>query len=314
MAVIGVLAPHGAAEIEVEALHVNFWALTTPFTAAGAWEYITRLGSLKTFLDIGIRFKIIRGTVSSLTMLIPRRLSRDDDFLDLSSLVLDENLNDLIFGVVTKTVGTIIKYDLFGTAVSDDVLGISDFRRNGAELRLITERPVDASDQIYYVRFRMACRRKSEMFFAKGWGLAKQGYIFRCLINDIRGTSEIRQSGNVADRLLQVKVCYTFLVAHSSFVPVLASPALYYSRLLEASVWRAYLASCGAIRSSHTYTIHQWRSTADISLSAPFRAYGHLHREFGPRMLLFYLIGLASPVAFNFVVASLKSLGLWHLP
>lgn len=246
-------------------------------------------------------------------MLLPVDLSSGERE-DLSNLVLDQTINDLIFGVVTETNGNKVIYDLFGTPIADEVVAISKFQVTGSELLAVFDHPLQAGQQTFYVRFRSKCPPKSDMFFAKGWGLAKQGYIFRCLVNDIRGTTEIR-TNDAAQRLLPIGSCYAFLIAHSSFVPVLASPSLFYSRLLEAAVWRKYLASCGELGAAHRYTIHQWRRAKPedpISLAAPFRAYTHLHREFGPRVFLFYILGLLTPVASNFLVGYLKSIGFWH--
>lgn len=163
----------------------------------------------------------------------------------------------------------------------------------------------------YYVRIRFECRGNSSLLASKDWALAKHGFVFRCLMNDVRATAEMREDPAVAARLLPIQASFVFLIAPSDFIPVLVSPPLYYSRLLEAAVWKRYLESCGAIRASHKYTIHQWRGATEITERQPFRAYMHLHREFGLGVRLTYIIGLLTVPVLSAAYAAAKYFGLW---
>lgn len=102
MSLVGVLKPSGGADVEVVALHVNFWALTVPITPRGIVEIVKRRGARKAFIDVGVRFRVKSGAIGGLPLILPADTALNDKVTDLSSLVLDESINDLIFGVVTS--------------------------------------------------------------------------------------------------------------------------------------------------------------------------------------------------------------------
>lgn len=315
MSLVGVLK-QGDAELEIVALHVNYWALNVPFTLAGTLEITRRLGTRKSFIDIGVRFRVSSGTVGSLSLLLPSDAAIADSLVDLSPLVLDESTNDLIFGVVAKTVGNDVHYSLDDKDVVDSVVATSKIvhGRNGQNSLILDRIIIGSVDSpTYYVRVRLECRSNTSLLSSKAWALAKQGFVFRCLMNDVRATAEMREDPSVAARLLEIAQCFVFVVAPSDYVPALASPALHYSRLLEASVWKRYLRSCGELRDSHKYTIHQWRSTDQITLRKPFRSYMHLHREFGFGIQVTYVIGLLTVPVLRGLAAIAEHFGLWPI-
>lgn len=296
----------GGARFEVEALHFNFWILPRSILRWGnPFQRLTIY-----CIDIGIRVQHLAGTLKTIDVSIPLPGQSKFKFVDLYELVLDEQINDLLFGRPVNCSNGRLQYEREKTQIDDTVGKIKGVSRNApgsSQFRLELVSPIVADDsrRTHYFRFRMIISDTSELMASKGWGFAKRGYLL-----DIRANDTREMIADIAARhkhnLKELKEFNCFVIAPHSYLPVHCSPQLHYSRLLEQRVWNTYLQSCGGISAKWKLVIHQWRSDSSkgsVSQLNPFRAYMHLHKEFGMGIWLIYILGILTAPAINTVVA-----------
>ena len=281
---------------EVEALHFNIWMLAPSFWSLSTLKTFRKCGAYSYYIDVGLRLTFSSGSISSLDLCLPGVPA--DNFLDLYDEVLNEKINDLIFGTAVESKNGNIEYDRDGKRVVETVQKIKSFELidDGPEQRyrvhFSSAIKVDHSDDAYYLRFRYRCQKPNEIVFSKGWGFAKQGYLIDFGVNDVRETINLPER-NMSSQMKPIKEFNGFIICPSDFVPVSYSPDFKHKRILEANAWSQYLQSCGKFSLTNKYTIHYWKGK-DVTFSNPFRAFMHIHKEFGLKIFLIYILGVAT--------------------
>jgi hypothetical protein len=282
----------------VESLHFNLWILPLGAAISTIWK---NRSPYAYFVDIGLRLKLRSGSkVSKIDMYLPGKPDIEKSFVDLHDIVLNEKVNDLIFGTEVTSRNHSIKYTRNGVEIHDDVCKISSLKRIGApnsgrhQLTLTSAAFADTDDKTLYMRFRYRCADASDLLISKGWGFAKRGFIIDLRVNDIRESINFYKE-NSPTRMRKVGELNAFVVCSTLYLPLLDSPMFHYSRILEPGAWDEYLQSCKPYDGANKLVIHQWRGS-DITYQKPFRAFAHLHKEFGWLILTMYLLGLLTPV------------------
>eukprot|EP01093_Parvamoeba_rugata_P006000 TRINITY_DN1913_c0_g2_i4.p1 TRINITY_DN1913_c0_g2~~TRINITY_DN1913_c0_g2_i4.p1 ORF type:complete len:343 (+),score=8.07 TRINITY_DN1913_c0_g2_i4:299-1327(+) len=309
MALVGVYASTVSLDyypnFEVETLHFNLWIIPQKFRHVIFRRHTGRsLVSLfiprffRNYIDIGLRIKVVPGgELSHIEMHLPAVNEKEDlSFHDLSEVVLNDRINDLLFGrkVNVDVDNGVIEYSRDGVKIIDKVIGVSNIvnLKNNGRYRIDFEKPLQASfdKEFYYVRFRYECRNSDEILNEKGWGFAKLGFVVDLRLNDIRETvefNEINQSHNMKD----VKEFNAFIIHPTNFMRSAQSPSVHYSRILEPNAWRPYLESCKPYSDARKYVINQWKTQGVVTSSSPYRMFAQLQNEFGLHVFIMYFLG-----------------------
>ncbi|WP_417824576.1 hypothetical protein [Thalassospira lucentensis] len=312
MSLIGVYSSRDFSDensyFEVEALHFNLWIIPQRkrdvifncHNGKPLWSFIFPRFS-RNYIDVGLRIKVIPGGgLNWVDLHLPATNSNGDlNFFDLSEVVLDDRMNDLLFGRkvdVDKEKRT-ISYYRDGKSVQDEVVKvqkITDLKSNG-RFRVEFAEPLKAqySESYFYIRFRYECQNSDEILNKKGWGFAKAGFVIDVRLNDIRETvdfAEMNQSYNMKD----VKEFNAFVVHPTNYMRSAQSPNVHYSRLLEPNAWRPYLVTCEPYSDKQKYVINQWKTTGVVSSAEPYRMFAQLQNEFGLNVFIVYIGGILS--------------------
>jgi len=297
-------------QFSVEACHLTLWVLPKH------WYDPKTLKGFYYFFDIGIRIHS-ENELRRIRLACPFD-SEGAHLRDLSTFVLDAEFAPLIFAHAVTVVGDRITYDASAIGqgvVSDRVIPISTVNSTAEEesdprfsvWTIEFRDPIPAGESAY-VRFRFQIEKPGVLWTSKGWGYAKRGMIVDLRVADVRESNFLGLGRAEADHVVPIKRLFLFLGAPSYFVPKHVSPPLHYSRLLEPDVWGPYLGDrrgwwtdIGAwLRLRTKISIHQWRSDGaasdtpiPVTLVRPYRAYMDVAREFGPSLLILYLLGVA---------------------
>lgn len=311
MGLLGVLKEsRDQSTFNVRAIHFNLWVLPLSFPKACKYGFPPR--ELNFYMDIGLRLEVT-GVVRWVDIHLPTFVDAYS-FQDLGGRILDEGINDLIFGTEVKSANNTITYP--GASVDEEeiketVLRIASFAPE-TEWRPVyriefpaivkgnPNKPTNA-----YTRFRVRVPEPSRIWILKGWGQGKRGAIFDLRVSDVREGLPHDAQPSIAVLFKPVARFFGFLIIPVSYHPGIFSPDLYYSRLLEADVWRPYLEGC-EFDPSEKLAIHEWRSSKDrpVDYKTPFRAYMHLHREFGWAVIVYVVLAYLAGV-FPQVVAAI---------
>lgn len=307
---MGVVGVYQASELsnqtdvsfEVLALHFNLWILPRKTLRA-----ITNFRFFKNFIDVGLRITVKSGRFSSLDLHLPGiegEAGQAVDFFDLEEAVLNETVNDLIFGRPVRSVNGRIEYSRGGSDISERVVGIKSIKiiEAGQRFRIEMRSPVDGGngEEHIYIRFRYECRHAEDIIISKGWGFAKKGSVVDVRLNDTRETLWFKP-GNKPENMVIPKEFNAFVIHPANFVRIAQSPEIHYARILEPQAWQDYLLSCGKYDSSAKMIINQWKFECD-SQPVQARFFAHLHREFGFAILVTYLLGVLSPTLIGWLM------------
>lgn len=282
---------------EVEALHLNLWMLAPRLWSLSTFNTFKKCGAYNYYVDVGLRLSVASGSISSLDLCLPG--APGENFIDLYDEVLNEKINDLIFGTAVESKNGNIEYQRDGDKVVETVQKIKSFELidDGPEHRyrvhFSSAIKIENSENAYYLRFRYRCQKPNEIVFSKGWGFAKKGYLIDFGVNDVRETVNLPKE-NMSSQMKPIKEFNGFVICPSDFVPVSNSPEFKHTRILEANAWSQYLNSCGKFSLTNKYTIHYWKGK-DVTFTDPFRAFMHIHKEFGLKLFVIYFLGVATP-------------------
>ena len=313
MGLLGILKPESDAgsDYEVEAMHFNLWVLPTKRLSWSSSPKIQCKGK-NFYIDVGMRIKLKKGSLNSINIHFPCKIDRTS-FCDLSDLVKDEKINDLIFGTVATSRNNTIEYpgDSFAKnkKIKDIVVDLRNIETNEDEdytINFSSDIEKLTRNYVYaYLRFRVGVKDASMTWASKGWGSDKFGAIFDLRVSDAREGKFNQQGQSEVSSFMPINRFFGFLIVPASFVPVNHSPPLHYSRLLEPNIWKPYLEYCRAFSTSEKFAIHQWRSPANevVNYENPFRAYMHLHREFGTALFFLYVILLVAAALVGAIIS-----------
>jgi hypothetical protein len=254
---------------------------------------------------LGLRLEVNR-TLTSLILHLPNTVD-ESSFVDLAPLVLDDRVNDLIFGTDVKADNGVIRYPGAGFNEQDVVETVVPIRSFGSESGYDPLYRIELASKIrgtkgrpihVYLRFRVRIPDPKYIWHRKGWAFAKRGAIFDLRVSDVREGLPHGTQPPIAVKFKPVQRFFGFLIVPVTYHPGTFSPQLHYSRLLEGQVWQPYLAGC-EFNPTEKLTIHQWRSPPNdaVDYRQPFRIYMHLHREFGWAIFIAYFLGgLSAPI------------------
>lgn len=306
-------------KIQVDAIHFNFWILPKRLIDLAVDFILLRdYDRNKYFVDVGIRLKLLNHGMKFIDVHLPVDFD-EEDWCDLHNEVLNEDINDLIFGVNVKSENGFISFSKYSLEYRDKVVEIKSIKRcvpaGGTNLyRIEFVSPISASESeeaAFYLRFRYRCYKgnsRNSVLISKGWGFAKRGFVVDMRVNDIRETIG-KTFGLQRISMLPVHSFNGFVISSTSFLPTADSPPLHYSRLLELGAWDGYLAKCGKYQKGRKFSIHQWKydppDNQPITDKKPYRSYMHLHEEYGDRALIIYAVGVLTGAAINFLARML---------
>jgi hypothetical protein len=289
--------------VEIHALHFNFWMIPQGWIKSAVSIFKCEFKTTHFHIDIGIRLTVKSGAIDSIKMILPC-IDAKTAYTDLSEIVLDEKINDLIFGRPVKSNTNTISYVRNGQDIVDNVIKTTvktnDDKQNIAEIRFTSPVNATKNEVSIYIRFRYTCNNVDTLFISKGWGLAKKGYVFDLRINDVRET--IERHLDPTRKLLDVKEVNAFLIHPINYMRQTEGTQSFYSRLLEFSAWSEYLKGVYKEKIYTKMVISQWKNNTQISSSSPYRIFAHINKEFGQGLLLFYLIGALTGPFINLVI------------
>jgi hypothetical protein len=297
-------------DFEIEALHFNFWIVPQKLKTMCASPFRLSLPKFyRYYIDIGARITVRRGELNCLDMHLPCLSGGKVLFHDLEQVVLDETINDLLFGRPVDSRNNCLKYTRDGVEVNDSVHGIKSVEGINGKTERCTVKfksPINATQEIQtaYFRFRYECVTEADIFIRKGWAFAKKGFLVDLRLNDVRETvafSEINKSHHMKE----VKEFNSFIVHPASFLRVMQSPSVHYSRLLEPRAWRVYLSSCEPYSESMKFVINQWKHSR-VTYEKPFRMFVDLQKEFGATVMIAYFVGITTVPIINLITRLLS--------
>jgi hypothetical protein len=301
MGIVGVYKPettddaHSA--VVIKALHLNFWFLPKRSIGVVASPFVLDFSLHHCYLDVGLRIQLKGVCVDSIDLHLPCLDGQPVEMADLADLVLDESVNDLVFGRKVTSEDGRIRYIRNDLTIDERVVRLRCIEvidpTERYRLRFCDAVDASAGDESVYLRFRYRCSVDSDVQVSKGWGFAKRGHLFDLRVNDVRETLTFAAK-NKSDQMFSIDEVNAFLIHSSDYVRISESPSATYSRLLEPMAWSEYLRSCAPFRRKVKYVITQWKRNV-VSNDDPMRVFAHLQREFGFILFCLYVLGASLP-------------------
>lgn len=221
----------GCPTYTVESLHFNFWILPkSKFDNIRRFFSEPKFEFFKYYIDIGVRVNVTSGTLSTIDMHLPCSSPGDMDYLDLHEEILNEKINDLIFGIKVNSNNNKISYTRKYIKIEDEIHTInkiSDVDKKDQRFRISLNSNVEISNKpkSIYLRFRYLCSVPSDILISKGWGFAKKGFVADLRLEDVRETidfDQINQSHNMKD----ITEFNAFLFIRQTLLDSLRAPIL----------------------------------------------------------------------------------------
>lgn len=269
MGYFAVLAPPGP-PFGVEKCHLNFWVLN----AIGGYRY---------YLDVGLNIAAGGSAVTRIQLALPFETA-DDALSDLTELLTDQKISNLIFGVPTNYTNNTITFQKDQVAESLRLVRVlapdaadGSRRTQGNKYYSLWDinlsSIIPANEKRYFrIRFKLKSASRT-------WSWRRDGALLDMRFSDIREAVRVRELNARAANIVQIDSLNLFLIAPTTFELRRAEPNTHYMRLLESNVWEPYLRRKSDALGTGKLVIHQWRSQKIVSADSPLRVYALMRRR-----------------------------------
>jgi hypothetical protein len=267
MGYFAVATEEGGPSFQVAQCHINLWQLQGTLS----WpEYL---------FDVGLRLRASdEDDLSSLQLGLPFR-TKEESLTDLSEMMLQPNVAQLIFGKpIAGLQADRITIDFDWGTETFRLLSVqeraSEYRaRQSSETfslwRIVLSAPVRRGEEAYIrLRFRVeGCGRMG----ARKWN----GALVDLRVSDVRETPSVPDGVALQGRIVEIDKLFAFVIVPSHLQSVTISPATHYVRLLEGRVWEQYLNRRTPSGRSAKMVIYAWRNEEGkrVSVTSPFRIF-----------------------------------------
>jgi len=291
---MGYFAVLGAARnMEVVRCHVNLWV-------------VGGLLGDRFFFDIGLGLRAKpppagEAAVQCTTLRLALPFSvLDEHFEDLSASILNQRTASLVFGQpVTVTAQKEIRFSdrkklpplqcAYPTPKKEPpreemvlhvrpvtaVVAETDQRFSGDGVSVWTVSWTEQLTQGDETYIRMRFRVKS---FARAWASQASGALLDLRVCDFRESGVKPEWDSLAEQMLLIKELNMFVIVPANLKQRAASPIPKYVRLLEGSVWEAYLGRTPHVSRRKKLCIYYWRGEG-VDATTPFRAFLDLEKD-----------------------------------
>jgi hypothetical protein len=270
MGYFAVLQPPGGSPFSVAHCHINLWVLSA-------------LGGNRYFLDVGLNIQAgQQANVAGLQLALPFGTDKNG-LQDLTNLLTQPQIADLIFGVPTQCNDKQISFNKEGQAYTLTLTSVlAENSHDGSrriegkrfyslwELKLAT--PIPPNEKRYFrVRFLVSS-------IGRTWLREGRAVLFDMRVADIRESVGVTELNKRKDHIVAIDKLYLFLIAPTLLELRRTEPPTHYMRLLEGGVWKPYLRRRSSLLGTDKLTIHQWRGEG-ISAQSPYRVFASFRRQ-----------------------------------
>lgn len=249
-------------DFNVVACHVNLWALSASLKRRIFW------------CDVGLRLRGGAREISKLSLALPFR-TEDNGVEDLSDVILEQKVAELVFGKPVRIDGSTINYSSAGAGGQDVTtsLNVLSIIRGETEINqslsgddfcywtLKFARPLRHNGLDSYLRVRFHVRNADRIWSWKRTCMLKNGALVDLRVTDVRGSFVAARDWNTfRERIVTIPQLNMFVIAPSWLQPRAASPEYHYMRLFEGRVWEPYLRRLVDLKRKEKLTVFQWRN------------------------------------------------------
>jgi hypothetical protein len=286
-----------ASDFAVLKCHLNFWSLSGI------------LGRRNYLWDVGLHIKVGLQPFSSFQVAIPSGTTLA--VCDLHDKLLDQKIDEMIFGKSTRVGANQIEYD--GTSLQIPMLDSSASRvdtdrstRNFTLWTLYTAKPVNPNTDIY-LRVRFTVSSVGRCWQWKRFWLARYGALVDVRFADLREAWNVPKGAELKDRIVPIEQLNFFVVVPATYHLLVTSPPVHYIRILEGRSWEKYLDRKTKFWRSEKLCIYQWRNAIRITKDEPLRVFLQLHSQLGS-------FSKANLLLAGFVLICLSAMGVITAP